>query len=58
MMPPFDRFCFFLGRIFFPKRQDWDQTKSAKLLVLVLGFSVVLAVVVAKLIRVMYNHSR
>ena len=58
MMPPFDRFCFFLGRILFPKRQDWDQTKSAKLLVLVLSFSLVLAVVVAKLIRMMYNHSR
>ncbi|HSY19521.1 MAG TPA: hypothetical protein VK815_14360 [Candidatus Acidoferrales bacterium] len=53
-----ERFFFFLGRILFPRQQDWQQTRSAKTLVLVVGFSLVLAYAVAKLIRVYYNHQR
>jgi hypothetical protein len=57
-MPLMERFFFFLGRILFPRQQDWQQTRSAKTLVLVVGFSLVLAYAVAKLIRVYYNHQR
>jgi hypothetical protein len=59
-MPPtlFNRFCYFLGRFLFPKKQDWEQARATKTLILVLGFSLVLAVAVAKVIRMMYNHSK
>ncbi len=42
----------------FPRKQDWEQTRSAKMLVLVVGFSVVVALVVAKIIKMMYYHSK
>lgn len=57
-MPLMERFFFFLGRMLFPRQQDWQQTRSAKTLVFVVGFSLVLAYIVAKLIRVYYNHQR
>jgi len=56
-MPLMERFFFFLGRICFPRQQDWQQTRSAKTLVFVLCFSLVLALIVDKLIRAYYNHS-
>jgi hypothetical protein len=55
-MPLMERFFFFLGRICFPRQQDWQQTRSAKTLVFVLGFSLVLAFVVDKLLHAYYNH--
>ena len=57
-MPPTEKFFFFLGRMLFPRKQDWEQTRSAKTLVLVVGFSVVVALVVAKIIKMMYYHSK
>lgn len=57
-MPPVEKFFFFVGRICFPKQPDWEQTRSAKTLLFVIGFSVVLALIVAKFIRVLYNQPR
>ncbi|MDR3459747.1 MAG: hypothetical protein P4N60_20140 [Verrucomicrobiae bacterium] len=57
-MPLMERFFFFLGRMLFPRQQDWQQTRSAKTFVCVVGFSLILALVVAKLLRVYYNHER
>jgi hypothetical protein len=55
-MPLMERFFFFVGRICFPRQQDWQQTRSAKTMVFVLGFSLVLAVIVIKLIHAYYYH--
>ena len=57
-MPLMERFFFFLGRMLFPRQQDWQQTRSAKTLVFVIGFSLILALAVAKVIRLYYNHQR
>jgi surface polysaccharide O-acyltransferase-like enzyme len=57
-MPPLERFYFFLGRILFPRQQDWQQARSAKTLLFVIGFSIVLALVVVKFIKILYNHSK
>jgi len=55
-MPLMERFFFFLGRMLFPRQQDWQQTRSAKTLVFVVAFSLILALAVTKLIRYYYNH--
>ena len=57
-MPPVEKFFFFVGRLCFPKQQDWEQTRSAKTLLFVIGFSVALALIVAKFIRLLYNQPR
>ena len=57
-MPPIEKLFFFIGRMLFPRQQDWEQTRSAKMLVLVLGFSLIVALGVAKFIKVMYYHSK
>jgi surface polysaccharide O-acyltransferase-like enzyme len=57
-MPLMERFFFFLGRVLFPRQQDWQQTRSAKTLVFVVGFSLILAFAVTKVIRYYYNHQR
>jgi hypothetical protein len=57
-MPLTERIFYFIGRMLFPKQQDWQQTRSAKTLVFVLTFSLVLAYAVAKVIRLYYNHQR
>jgi len=53
-----ERFFYFLGRVLFPRQQDWQQTRSAKIFVSVVGFSLVLALIIVKIIKMMYNHSR
>jgi hypothetical protein len=40
--------------LFFPRQQDWEQSKNAKLVVLVVGFALVVGVVVMKVIRSLY----
>ena len=53
-----ERFFHLLGKLFFPRLQDWEQGRNAKLLVVVIGFSLVIALVIAKVIRFYYNHER
>ncbi|MBW8865485.1 MAG: hypothetical protein JF609_11315 [Verrucomicrobia bacterium] len=53
-----ERFFYFLGRVLFPRQQDWQQTRNAKIFVSVVGFSLVLALITAKIIKMMYYHSR
>ena len=57
-MPLMERFFYFLGRVLFPRQQDWQQTRSAKTLVYVIAFSLVLGYCVMKLIKAYYNHQR
>ncbi len=37
-----------LGRLLFPRRQNWEQRKSAKILVLTVAFSLALGLVLAE----------
>jgi|APCry1669193181_1035450.scaffolds.fasta_scaffold395791_2 cell division protein FtsX len=47
-----------IGKIFFSRQQDWKQQKSAKTMTWVVVFSVVLALVLAKVMKLLYNHAR
>ena len=58
IMPLMERFFYALGRLLFPRQQDWQQARSAKTLVFVLAFSLGLAFCVVKVIKVYYNHQR
>lgn len=49
-----ERVFAFLGKLFFPRQQDWEQSKNAKLVVLVVAFAFVVGVVVMKVIRSLY----
>jgi hypothetical protein len=55
-MPPLERLFHLVGRLCFPRQQDWQQTRSAKLLVGVLGFCLVIALMTAFAIRFMNNR--
>jgi len=47
-----------LGRWLFPRRQIWDQRKSAKTLVLTVAFSLAMGLILAELVRMMYYHTK
>ncbi len=51
-----ERFFHLLGRLFFPRHQDWEQGRNAKLLLVVLVFSLLIALGAAMVIRIYYNH--
>jgi hypothetical protein len=53
-----DRCFALLGRILFPRRQEWEQRRNAKILSGVLAFSLVLGLVVAKLIKMIYFKTK
>ena len=51
--------CFaLLGRIFFPRRQGWEQRRNAKIMCGVIAFSIVLGLVVMKLIKMIYFKTK
>jgi hypothetical protein len=47
-----------LGRWLFPRRQVWDQRKSAKILVLTVTFSLAMGLALAFMVRMMYYHTK
>jgi len=47
-----------VGRLLFPRRQEWAQRKSAKTLVFTAAFSLALGVFLAEVIRMIYNHQK
>ena len=49
---------YLLGRWLFPRQQEWEQRKSAKTLVLTLGFALTLGIIVAETLRLMYDHKK
>ena len=53
-----DRLFAFLGRIIFPRRQPWEQRRSAKIMFGVLGFALLLGAVVMTLIYMIYNKTK
>lgn len=47
-----------IGKVFFRRQQDWERRKNAKTMVFVILFSLALALVVAKVLKMMYYKSR
>ena len=47
-----------LGRLFFPRRQPWEQERNAKIMLLTVAFALVLGYVVSKVLHLLYNHQR
>ena len=47
-----------IGRIFFRSQQDWERRKNAKTMVLVILFSLVLALSMAALLKFMSSKMR
>jgi hypothetical protein len=47
-----------IGKIFFRRLQDWERRKNAKTMVFVILFSLALALVMAKILKMMYFKSR
>lgn len=47
-----------LGRWLFPRQQDWEQRKSARILVFTVVFALALGLAVATLIRLLYYHKK
>ena len=55
MMP---NFYHLVGRLFFPGRQNWEQRRNAKTLVLTMAFTLALGLVMAEIICIFYNHQK
>ncbi len=47
-----------LGRRLYPRRQDWEQRKLAQIMMGTLAFTLTLGLVMAALMRMMYNHEK
>lgn len=47
-----------LGRLLFPRQQDWQQRKNAKTLLLTAVVAVVLSLALAEVMRMIYIHER
>jgi len=47
-----------LGRLLFPRRQEWHQRRSAKTFVLTVAFSMTLGLVLAEVMRMIYFHRK
>lgn len=46
-----------IGRVFFSRMQEWERRRTAKTMTFVVGFSFLFALVIAKVIRMAYNHT-
>lgn len=53
-----EMFYDFIGRLFFPRQQDWERRRTARIMTFVVLFSLALALIIAKVIHLMYNHTR
>ena len=47
-----------IGRWIFPHQQEWEQRRSARTLMLTLTFALTLGLVLAEMIRLMYDHKK
>jgi hypothetical protein len=53
-----EKFYALVGQLFFRRQPDWERLRSAKVMTWVVFFSVVLALALAMVIKMMYNHAR
>jgi hypothetical protein len=47
-----------VGRFLFPRQQDWEQRKNAKILILTIAFALALGLSLAMVIRMIYSRER
>jgi hypothetical protein len=47
-----------IGHLFYSRQQNWERRKNAKILLHTLAFTVMLGIIVAKIIRLIYNHQK
>jgi hypothetical protein len=52
------RFYDFLGRLLFPRRQDWEQRRHARTFVFTVAFTLVFSLVMVEFIHLIYNHEK
>jgi hypothetical protein len=50
-----NRFFAIVGKLFFPRSQDWERQRNARVMVFVVAFSLAFALVIAKVFQMMYN---
>lgn len=50
------KFYQFIGKVFFPRAQTWEQVKNARTMTYVILFSMGLALIIAVVIEVANNH--
>ena len=53
-----ERFYGLLGRWLFPRRQVWNQRKSAKTLALSVAFVLAVGLALAFAVRLIYDHTK
>lgn len=47
-----------IGRLCYPRQQDWAQRKNAKILVFTVATTLTLGLVMAKIFQMIYNHQK
>jgi hypothetical protein len=47
-----------VGRFLFPRQQDWERRKNAKIFILTIAFALTLGLALAMVIRMIYSHER
>jgi hypothetical protein len=47
-----------VGRCLFPRQQDWEQRKNAKIFVFTIAFALTLGLALALVIRMIYSRER
>jgi len=45
-----------IGRLLFPRQQDWERRKNAKTFVLTVAFTLCCCLILAEMMRLMYYH--
>ena len=45
-----------IGRLFFPRQQDWEQRRNAKIMTAVIAFSAILGMILVWVIKHMNNR--
>ena len=47
-----------MGRMIFPRRQEWEQRRNAKIVFGVVSFSLILGLTLAKLMKMIYIKTK
>lgn len=54
----FDRIFDLIGKLIFPRQQDWERRRNAKVMVVVVVFSLTLGYALWKLLKILNRISR
>jgi hypothetical protein len=47
-----------VGRFLFPRQQDWERRKNAKIFILTIAFALALGLALAMVLRMIYSRER